>query len=182
MAIIFEMWAECATEAECAALARHFDGFQCTLLTGRQISWRAGPQNGLPTGMVVASGDLSRYGPRNLTDVLETTESGLHLYHHLKAGPSFRFARVAWEAELLPLAELHECIAPMMPGKCRLEVECAVVDEVYKELGSPEFCFPFRQGYWWTRYYGEKYSPLSASDQKDLNDRCRSLFPEYFRY
>lgn len=37
MAIVFEMWAECSTEADCAALMRHFDGFRTRLLSGRMF-------------------------------------------------------------------------------------------------------------------------------------------------
>src|SRR6266852_7916017 len=95
MAIIFQMWAECGSEPDRGAHVKHFDGFQCTLLTGRTISWKAFASSSLATGMSVESVELSKSGVRNLQDALETTESGLRLYHHLKSGPSFRFARVA---------------------------------------------------------------------------------------
>lgn len=182
MAIIFEMWAECATQADCAALVRHFDGFQCTLINGRSVSWKANPLVWLSTGMIVTCDELSKFGPRNLQDALETTEVGLRWYYHLKKGPSFRFARVAWEAENIPLAELSDWVAPWMPGECRLEVECAIDESLYRQLGSPQFCFPFRPGYWWTRYRGEQYRPLHGNDQPGLNELCRLLFPEYFKY
>ena len=53
MAIVFEMWAECGTEADCAALVRHFDDFRTPLLSGRTISWMA-RQSYLSTAMVVS--------------------------------------------------------------------------------------------------------------------------------
>jgi hypothetical protein len=184
MAIIFEMWAECAAEHDRVALVKHFDGFQCALLTltGRTISWKARASSWLATGMTVFSDELSNSGVRNLHDALETTEAGLRLYHHLKSGPSFRFARIAWEAENIPLAELSDFVVPCMPGQCRLELECAMDESLYRQLGSPQFCSPFRVGYWWTRYRGEQYRPLYSNDQSGLNELCRSLFPEYFKY
>jgi len=180
VAIIFQMWAECSTEAECAALTEHFDGLHMELLNGRTISWKA-DQAHLPTAMVASSRELSDRGVRTLEDALEATESGIRLYHHLKSGPSFRFARVAWDAENIPLAELSEYVEPCMPGECLLEIQCALDESLYRQLGSPQSCFPFRPGYWWTRYFGERYLPLYGADQTHLNDLCRSLFPEYFK-
>jgi len=182
MAIVFELWAECSTEVERGTLVDHFDGFQCTLLSGRTISWRAFPTPGLPTALTVHSDGLSNSGIKNLQHVLETTESGLRLYHHLKIGPAFRFARIALEAGCVPLMDLKDYVAPIAPGEYRFEVECVVDDALYKELGSPQFCFPFRPGYWWTRYSGERYSPLHSNDQPGLNELCRSLFAEYVKY
>ena len=181
MAIIFQMWAECSTEADCTALVKHFNGFHTTLLGGRTISWKAHPAY-RSTDMVVYSSDLSNSGVRTLQDAMEATESGIRLYRHLKDGPAFRFARVAWEAENIPLAELGDYIEPLMPGQCRIAVECAMDESLYRQLGSPQFCFPFRVGYWWTRYRGESYMPLYSNDQAGLNELCRSLFPEYFKY
>lgn len=149
MAIIFELWAESTTEPECDSLIKHFDGLKVDLLTGRSISFRAGHPYSLKTAMSVWSPDLedgAKIG--GLQRALETTEAGLRLYYHLKIGPSFLFARVAWEAGLVPMADLPEWKAPILPGECRLEIECAVDDALYRQLGSPKFCFPFRQGYW----------------------------------
>jgi hypothetical protein len=181
VAIIFELWAECSTDADCAALIRHFDGFQMELLTGRTIPWKAYGAN-LSTGMVAYSSHLSSYGIRTLQDALESTEAGIRLYHHLKNGPAFRFARVAWEAELIPLEELSDYVVRGTPGECRFEIDCAFDDSMFRQLGSPQFCFPFRDGYWWTRYRGERYMPLYSSDQTGLNELCGSLFPEYFKH
>lgn len=181
MAIVFEMWAECGTEADCAALVRHFDDFRTPLLSGRTISWMA-RQSYLSTAMVVSSSDLSNSGVRTVQDAIETTEAGIRLYSHLKDGPAFRFARVAWEAEIVPMAELGDYLEPLMPNQCRIAIECAMDESLYRQLGSPQFCFPFRVGYWWTRYRGEKYTPLYSNDQGALNELCRSLFPEYFKY
>jgi hypothetical protein len=181
MAIVFEMWAECSSENECAALIKHFDGFGFTSLSGSTISWKA-HQSYLPTAMVVASSNLSKSGVRTIKDAIETTESGIRLFRHLKEGPAFQFARVAWEAENVPLAELGDYVEPLEPDQCRIAVECAMDESLYRQLGSPQFCFPFRSGYWWTRYRGETYRPLYSNDQAELNNLCRSLFPEYFKY
>ena len=86
------------------------------------------------------------------------------------------------EAGLIELAELRHWVAPMADGKCRFEIECAVDESLYREMGSPQFCYPFRDGYWWTRFRGEQYLALYSRDQNELNGLCRSLFPEYFQY
>ena len=182
MAIVFELWAECSTKSDCTDLVNHFKGLQMTLLTGRTISWRASEADS-PTAMVASSPDLSSYSTRTLQDALECTESGIRLYRHLKNGPAFKFARVAWEAELVQLAELGDYVARTgKDDECRFEIECVVDESLYRQLGSPQFCYPFRDGYFWTRYRGERYMPLYSNDQNKLNAICRSLFPEYFKY
>jgi hypothetical protein len=181
LAIVFELSAECSGTNDCAALVKHFHGLQMTLLTGRTISWKASEVDH-STAMSAHSPDLSMYGVRTLQDALELTESGIRLYHHLKNGPAFRFARVALEAGLVELAELRHWVAPMADGECRFEIECAVDESLCREMGSPQFCYPFRDGYWWTRYRGEQYLPVYSRDQNELNALCRSLFPEYFQY
>lgn len=80
------------------------------------------------------------------------------------------------------MAELNDYVAPLLPGECRLEIECVLDDALYRQLGSRMWCFPFREGYWWNRYQGEKYVPLYSNDQGSLNELCRFLFPEYFKY
>lgn len=182
MAIVFEMWAECAGQDDRAALVKHFDGLQMDLLTGRTIQMQARPTSWLPTGMIVGSPGLSNTGVRSVQDALETTECGIRLYHHLKIGPAFRFARVAWEAENIPSAELKDYVSPLMPGESHLEIEGVFHDSLYKQLGSPSFCHPFRDGYWWNRYSGERYLPLWGNDQSSLVSLHRSLFPEHFGY
>jgi len=181
MAIVFELWAECRTDSECAALVRHFDGLRMPLLTGRTISWRAGEAD-CSTALLADSLDLSSCGNRTLQDTLESTESGIRLYHHLKNGPAFRFARVAWEAQNIPLSDLHDYVTQDAGGQRHFEIECVVDEELYRQLGSPRFCYPFRAGYWWTRYHGERYHPLFSNDQKNLNTLCQSLFPDYFKH
>jgi hypothetical protein len=182
MAIIFEMWVECGTEVDCARMAAHFDGFKTKLLTGRPTIWNVEQQTWCPTAAVVSSSELSRSGVRSLQDALEATESGLRLYHHLQHGPSFRFARAAWEAQNVPIADLRDYTEDCMPGERLLRVECAMDDALYRDIGSPINCYPFRDGYRWTRYSGETYKPLYSSDATSLNDCCRSLFPEYFKF
>ena len=182
MAIIFEMWVECGTEADGAKIVAHFDGLKTQLLTGRAVTWGAAPLMPCPTAIVVASSDLSRSGVRTLQDALEATESGLRLYHHLQRGPSFRFARVAWEAESIPMAELGDYTKDYGPGDKHLLLECAMDEALYRDIGSPRNCYPFREGFRWTRYSGETYQPLYSNDAEALNECCRSLFPEYFKY
>lgn len=114
--------------------------------------------------------------------MLETTEAGLRLYAHLKTGPPFTFARVAWEAANVPASDLGEYLIRLPNGACRLDLECVLSDDLYIKLGSPEACHPFRPEYWWTRYTGERYQPLYSNDQVALNALCRQLFPEYFQY
>lgn len=167
MAIVFELPAECSGTSDCVALVKHFDGLQMTLLTGRTISWKASEVDH-STAMSAHSPDLSMYGVRTLQDALELTESGIRLY------------RVALEAGLVELAELRHWVAPMADGECRFEIECAVDESLYRELGSPQFCYPFRDGYWWTRYRGEQYLPLYSRDQNELNTFAGLFFQSIF--
>jgi hypothetical protein len=184
MAIIFELWAECADPERTRRLAAHFHELRHTLLNGHTITWGAevALPPAYPYGVRVWSPDLSRSHVRNLQDALEVTEAGLRLYVHLKAAPEFCFARVAWEAENIPMAELRDYLNVQADGDCHLSLECVVDDALYKSLGSPRFYRPFRDGYWWNPYRGESYQPLYSTDQKELNDLCRQLLPEYFRY
>ena len=182
MAIIFELWAECADLEGTTHLAAHFQELRHTLLNGRTIIWKAevvGPPS-YPSGVRVYSPDLSSSHIRNLQDALEVTEAGLRLYVHLKAAPEFSFARVAWEAENIPMAELRDYLNFQDDGGSTLDLECVVDDALYKSLGSPRFYRPFRDGYWWYPYRGESYRPLYSIDQKELNELCRRLLPEYF--
>jgi hypothetical protein len=178
--VIFEMWAECSTEAACAALMAHFSGLEMALLTGRTVSWNAAYEPGQLLAMTVSSSHLSKHGVRTVQDALEATECGVRLYHHLKAGPEFRFARVAFEASLVPATDLGEYVAKQPDGRSHLDLQCVLHDELYRQLGSPVGCVPFRDGYWWRRYGGERYHPLLSNDQQRFNELCRALFPEYF--
>src|SRR5262249_53535816 len=133
-------------------------------------------------GISVWSRDLSNTGVHSVESALETTEAGLRLYQRLKTAPPFRFARAAWEAGNVPARDLPDYMTTYGEGKRRLDVDCVLDEALYRSLGSPEFCYPFRDGYWWTRYRGETYRPLYSSDQGPLNGLCRELFPEYFAY
>src|SRR5688500_8711612 len=110
MAIVFELWAECGGEEECRALAAHFDGARDTLLTGREVRWAASVERS-PLGVLVSSRDLSSSGVRTARDAVETTEAGLRLYARLRSAPPFRFARVAWEAWNVQMAELGDYVS-----------------------------------------------------------------------
>jgi hypothetical protein len=183
MAIIFELWVESGTETECNQLIKHFDGLKADLLTGRSVSFRASHAYSLETAMSVWSPDLHEGGKGGgLESVLEMSVAGLRLYHHLKMGPPFRFARAGFEAGLVRMEDLGHYLAPMQPGECRLEIECVLDDALYRQMGSPKFCYPFRDGYWWTRYRGERYLPLHSKDQPALNELCLGLFPDYFKW
>ena len=179
MAIVFELWAECTTDAECNALMKHFGLFTATLLTGRPVSFNVARVDSEGAAMRVSSPDIHEAG---LQGVLECTESGLRLYRHLKNGPPFRYARVAWEAGCVPMADLKHWVQDIGSGECRLEVECVMDQALFTQLGSPKFCYPFREGYWWTRYQGQAYVPLSSNDQPALKELCLSLFPDYLKY
>jgi hypothetical protein len=180
--MIFEMWAECSTEAACAALMKHFSGLEMALLTGRTVSWNAVVEPGQVPAMTVWSRDLSQRGIRTVHDALEATECGIRLYHHLKVGPQFQFARVAWEASNVPAAELGEYVTRQADGQSILDLQCVLNDELYGQFGSPAGYVSFRDGYWWQRYIGERYLALFSNDQQRLNDLCLTLFPEYFKY
>jgi hypothetical protein len=183
MAIVFEMWIECKDQKDLDRVADHFDGLQHKLLNGRIITWIADVTDRTGAlGVAIASEQLSASGVRTIQDVLETSEAGIRLYHHLKTGPEFRFARVAWEAEIITANELPEYVDALATGEFRLGLECVLVDTLYRNLGSPTYFYPFREGYWWNRYHGEHYYPLFSNDQVALNDLCRQLFPEYFKY
>lgn len=184
MAIIFELWAECKNEQANSLLAHHFEGFKYRLSTGREINVTVETVAKSPNifGVIVTPSGLSRYGVRTLQDALETTEVGLQLYHHLKSAPDFRYARIDWESENITMADLHDFVETLHNGEKRLQTECIVDNALYEEIGKPIFCYPFRDGYWWTRYKGETYNPLGSSDQKALTEFHRKLFPEHFGY
>lgn len=184
MAIFFELWAECKDEQGIAALVHHFKGFKPVLLSRREITFSVDIAEEPPGiyAMVVYSRDLSNLGVRTFQDSMETTEVGLQLYYHLKNGPDFRYARVAWDAENNTSLALPDFVKTNHSGEKRFAIECVVDNEVYKQLGKPRNCYPFREGYWWTRYHGESYCPLYSNDQESLNELCRKLFPEYFSY
>jgi len=98
MAMVFQLLAEGGTSSECAALVRHFDGLQMTLLSGGRISWAAGATGlwnstlaaGSSTAMVASSPDLNSHGPRTLQDVLECTESGIRLLPPFEEWPAIQ--------------------------------------------------------------------------------------------
>lgn len=183
MAILFELWAETDNEAALQRFIEHFAHHQFTLINGRAITCEAGPAPEYPLAAIVYSEGLSRDGVRSLSDALETTETGLRLFKHLRSAPEFSFARIDWEAGNIPMADLKEYVEMCPDGRCTLNLPCVVSETLYRELGSPKFFESFREGYLWYRYQGESYQPLYSTDQRELNDLCRQLFPgEYFKY
>jgi len=182
VAIIFELWAECADRRACEMFASHFHGLVFDLQTGTRIQWQAAVEELPPdvVGVCAWAPELSRSHVRSVEDALEATEAGLRLYKHLTTAPPFRFARIDWEARNIPVRDLKDFVESLDTTERRLGIECVLDDELYEALGAPKFCYPFREGYRWTRYRGEIYRPLYSNDQPTLNELCRRLFPEYF--
>lgn len=180
MAIIFELWAECEDETSLQQLKSHFDRLRHTLLTGREIEFRAYIEDQDQRGLSVWSAQIcgNGRGIENLNDALETTEAGIFLYHRLKTAPAFRFAHVDWEAQTTTSDYLPECVKTMEDGRKWMDFRCAVNDELYKQLGSPASFWQFREGYWWRKYRGETYMPLFSSDQKELHNLSEQLLPD----
>ena len=111
------------------------------------------------------------------------TEAGLHLFHHLKTAPPFRFARAAQESSLIRLAELADFFEKDLRGVTHTSLDCVLDQELYDQLGQPTLFGPFRPGYFWHHYTGEVYKPMGSNDQPALDDICRKLFPgEYYKY
>lgn len=177
--IDFGLWAECENEASLNKLKAHFDDLHHTLLTGRTITFRAGIENSSVRGLCVGSMQLQQNGRgiENLKDALEVTEAGIVLYHHLKTAPDFRFVHIDWNAEGTTSEDLSGCVETMSDGKRWLNVECALNDDLYKQLGSPVSLRQFREGYWWREYRGETYMPLFSTDQEELRDLFERLLP-----
>lgn len=185
MAIIFELWAECKDEANLQKFKEHFHGLKHTLLTGREITFRADIENSEVRGINVWSSQIcgNGRGIESLTDALESTEAGIFLYHRLKTAPDFRFARIGWDAEKYPSFDLFNYVDTLPDGRKHwVGHDCVFDDELYKELGSPVAIWKFREGYWWSQYRGETYNPLISTDQVKLFDLCEQLLPDNFDY
>ncbi len=182
MAIIFDIYIECATPEELAAIKSHFEGLTLELQTGKKTCWQYSP--GDTEGVHACSlwsRQLSNSAVRTVTDAIECTEAGIRLYQHLHQGPDFQFARVAWEATLIEASYLEDFLDYYSCGnseECRLSIQCVFTEALYEQLGKPKFCKAFRPGYVWTGYRGEEYRPLWSSDQKELNDLYREYFPQ----
>lgn len=178
MAIIFDIYIECATPEELAAIKSHFEGLTLELQTGKKTYWQYSP--GDTEGVHACSlwsPQLSRAAVRTLTDAIECTEAGIRLYQHLHQGPDFHFARVAWEATLIEASYLEDFMEwEENSGDCRLTIQCVFTEALFEKLGKPKFCKAFRPGYVWTGYRGEEYHPLGSNDQHQLNDLYRGYF------
>jgi hypothetical protein len=180
MAIIFELYAECKDMGSTQNFAAHFQEVNHTLLNGRTIRWNVALAPSYPTVVTVWSPDLSHSGVQTLQDAVESTEAGLRLYLHLQSAPEFRYARVGWEVENVPMAELQDYMDVDKNGRKHLSLNCVLDDELYQQLGSPMFFYPFRKGYRWNRYRGESYQPLHSNDQSALNELCQNLLSKEF--
>lgn len=141
MAIIFELWGECAEIAEREQLGAYFHGREYRLTTGKVVHLRADQPTENEKAVSVWSPELSRTGVRSVTDALEMTETGLRLYHSLREAPAFMFARVALEAGCIPAAELADWLTDHGSDR-RLTVECVVHESIFEALGRPAFCDP----------------------------------------
>lgn len=183
MAIIFDIYIECATPEELGAIKSHFEGLTLELQTGKTTHWVFQSDRNLQASEGVHacslySPQLSNWAVRTVTDAIECTEAGIRLYRHLQQGPDFQFARVAWEATFIGGWELEDWLEPLGDtGETRLELECVFTEARYEQLGKPNYCKAFRPGYVWTGYRGEVYRPLWSSDQKELTDLYREYFP-----
>ncbi len=183
MAIIFELFIECATKAGADNIAAHFGGLEHDLLSGKRIKWdieRLENPNGF--GVAFSSPQLSHFGVNTLQDALEITEAGLHLLHHLKSAPSFRYARADLEASNIWSGDLADFVETTLQGDKYTNLECVLEEKLYQQIGRPMSFVQFRPGYWWHQFSGTRYQPLWAQDQPSLRDICRRLFPgEYFK-
>lgn len=185
MAIIFQLWAECKDEANLYKLKEHFHNLEHTLLTGSVIRFRADIENNDERGLCVWSPQIcgNGYGIETLKDTLEATEAGIFLYHRLRNAPDFCFAHVGWDAENRTSIDLPEYVHIGLDGRKHWAgLECVIDDELFKELGSPLSFWQFREGYWWRKYQGETYNPLSGADQDELRQLCEYLLPNNFDY
>lgn len=180
MAIIFDLYIECATPEELAEIKAHFSGLSFKLQNGKVTHWDFSPDD--TEGVHSCSywsRQLSNSAVRTVTDAIECSEAGVRLYQHLHQGPDFQFARVAWEATLISGLELEDYLEPLGDtGESRLEIQCAFTEAQYEKLGRPKYCKAFRPGYVWTGYRGEEYRPLWSSDQQQLNDLYRKYFSQ----
>ncbi|QDU52391.1 hypothetical protein [Gimesia panareensis] len=185
MAIIFDLYIECHTPEELAAIKSHFEGLTLELQTGKTTHWVFQSDRNLQASEGVNacslySPQLSNSAVRTVTDAIECTEAGIRLYQHLQQGPDFQFARVAWEASLIEVNSLEDFLDYYCCGnseECRLSIQCVFTEALYEQLGKPSNCKAYRPGYVWTEYWGEVYRPLWSSDQKKLNDLYREFFP-----
>ncbi|QDT81120.1 hypothetical protein Mal35_45980 [Gimesia maris] len=185
MAIIFDIYIECATPEELAAIKSHFEGLTLELQTGKITHWLFQSDRDLQASEGVHacslwSQELSDWGVQSVSDAIECTEAGIRLYQHLQQGPDFLFARVAWEASLIEVNSLEDFLDYYCSGnseECRLSIECVFTEALYQQLGKPKYCKAFRPGYVWTEYRGEIYRPLESSDQKELTELYREYFP-----
>ncbi|QDT95993.1 hypothetical protein [Gimesia aquarii] len=185
MAIIFELYVDCNTPEELAAMKTHFSGFTLELMTGKKTEWEFDCSPDIWAGTYdlhafgLWSSDLSRSGVRSLVDAIECTEAGIRLYKHLCDGPAFQFARVAWEADLICRPELEKYLEPLeSSSEKRFCVECVLSETLYEKLGKPKNMDEFKPDYYWTGYRGEEYRPLWSSDQRQLWDLYRECFPK----
>jgi hypothetical protein len=184
MAIIFELWVESKDEAGLQNLKDHFHNLEHTLLTGTTIRFHAAIENNDVRGVCVSTFQIGKgYGIENLKDALEATEAGIFLYNRLRSAPDFRFAEVGWDAENRTSVELPEYVSIGLNDRKHWNgFECVLDDELFKEIGSPSNFWQFREGYWWRKYQGETYNPLSSDDQNELRQLCEKLLPNNFDY
>ena len=179
MAVIFELWVESKDEESLSKLKEHFNNLYHTLLTGKTVRFQADIENNDVRGLCVWSSQITRgYGIENLKDALEATESGIFLHNRLLSAPDFRFAEVGWDVENRTSIDLAEGVRIGLDGKKYWGGrDCVINDELFKELGSPNQFWKFREGYWWQKYRGETYEPLFSDDQDELRRRCEELLP-----
>ena len=62
-------------------------------------------------------------------------------------------------------------------GRVYFEHQCVIDDPFWAELGEPVDFRPFRPGYRWLPYRGERYRPLGSTDHRELWDLRKELLP-----
>jgi hypothetical protein len=175
MAIIFQLWAECADATRAQRFADHFSRLKVTVTTGTTFALEVVAESSV--GAYVWSPGLSRRGILTVRDAIETTEVGIRLLHRLLTAPDFRYAHVGWEAGNIPMAELAGCLTHLAGGDKLLGLHCVIDDELWTDFGRPGDVRPFRSGYRWDPYRGEEYRPLGSQDHQELWKLREQLLP-----
>ena len=169
MAIIFELWVECESEAQSEKHISHFEGLKFTLLSGLNVSWKTRIERTYSgtAGIEVWSPQLSNFGIVTVQDAIEMSECGIRLYHHLLSAPDFQFAYIAFNPSIC-VAEIGDYLSLMADGSRSCSFSCVLNDKLVQQIGPLNFFQPFRSGYLWTDYQGESYYPLGSGDHREL--------------
>jgi hypothetical protein len=188
MAIVFELYIECLEKPDAEQIIANFSSIEpFTLQTGKTIKLHSESHrgNGGEFGVVVYTNAGSHTGIEEYQDALSCTETGLRLYKLLQSAPNFDFAYVGFEAETESIVDLPSYVSRLgfkkdgTPSEqFTISMQCVLSLPLYEKLERPLWFRKFRPGYMWNRYRGEEYHPLYKKDQVELNELCKSMFPE----